>query len=80
MSAIRYWVWDLRPDECESWDFYECDPTRFDAAMDAKNAETVALSIGGRPVLYHGDISADHWRLLLAAIAAPTEADVRGLS
>ena len=35
MSTIRYWVWDLRPDECAERDWYKTYPIRFGAAKSA---------------------------------------------
>ena len=79
MSAIRYWVWDLRPDECAEWDWYEIESKDYPPRTHSEAAETYAISISGEPTLYHGDIDREMFRKLLAAIAAPTEADVRGL-
>ena len=79
MSGLRYWLFDLRPDECAEWDWYEVTRDHYEAAQDARTLETYAVSVGSEPLLYHGDMGRDHIRLLLAAIAAPTEADVRGL-
>ena len=73
MSAYRYWVWDLRPDECAHHDWYQ---TKDDGWT---MAPPYAVTRGDRIEFYIGSLDAEMWRLLLAAIAAPTEADVRGL-
>ena len=73
MTAIRYWLWDLRPDECEHHDWYEAK----DGEWPSLNS--CAIECDGKIDWYLGSLNPEMFRLLLAAITAPTEADVRGL-
>jgi len=74
MSA-RWFTYETREDECAEPDWYECE--HIYAMFAGRSPRAYAGSDG--TIRYSGRIDAEMFRLLLAAIAAPTEADVRGL-